>query len=155
MNIVIFLLTAVLIVDCLFLGLLILVQLPKKEAGVGMAFGGGATDALFGAGSGNALTKLTKYSAIVFFCLVFILSVLNVQAKKAATSASDLRRQLDKAQSSPLAAPGAPVVATNANPVVSSNLPPASNNILNLVPPTIPATNGAAPGTNPPAAPGK
>ncbi|HEX4645763.1 MAG TPA: preprotein translocase subunit SecG [Verrucomicrobiae bacterium] len=155
MNIVIFLLTAVLVVDCLFLGLLILVQLPKKEAGVGMAFGGGATDALFGAGSGNALTKLTKYSAIVFFCLVFILSVLNVQAKKAATSAADLRRQLSKPESAPIAAPGAPAAATNANPVVSTNLPPASNNILNLVPPTIPATNTAAPGTNPPAAPGK
>ena len=56
-----------LIVDCLLLGLLVLVQLPKKEAGVGMAFGGGAADALFGAGSGTALTKLTKYCAIVFF----------------------------------------------------------------------------------------
>ena len=40
------LLTAVLVLDSLLLILLILVQLPKKEAGVGQAFGGGATDAL-------------------------------------------------------------------------------------------------------------
>jgi hypothetical protein len=34
-----------------------------------MAFGGGATDALFGAGSGNVLTKITKYVAGIFFAL--------------------------------------------------------------------------------------
>ena len=44
-----------------------LIQLPKKDAGAGLAFGGGATDALFGAGSGNVLTKITKYAATVFF----------------------------------------------------------------------------------------
>src|SRR2546426_681191 len=54
--------TVVLVLDSLFLILLVLVQLPKKEAGIGQAFGGGATDALFGAGSGNALTKMTKYA---------------------------------------------------------------------------------------------
>ena len=49
--------------DCILLVLLVLLQLPKKEAGAGMAFGGAATDALFGAGSGNVLTKITKYVA--------------------------------------------------------------------------------------------
>ena len=38
----IYLFSVFLILDCLFLGLLILIQLPKKEAGVGVAFGGGA-----------------------------------------------------------------------------------------------------------------
>ena len=54
-------LTVLLVITCLLLILLVLVQLPKKDAGVGMAFGGGAADALFGAGSGNMLTKITKY----------------------------------------------------------------------------------------------
>ena len=49
----IWLFTAVIFIDCVLLILLVLVQLPKKEAGAGMAFGGAATDALFGAGSGN------------------------------------------------------------------------------------------------------
>ena len=44
-------LTVILFLDCLFLVLLVLVQLPKKEAGLGTAFGGGTTDALFGAGA--------------------------------------------------------------------------------------------------------
>lgn len=77
MEIVIYILTFFLVVDCLFLGLLILMQLPKKEAGLGgAAFGGGAVDALVGAGAGNVLTKATKWSAITFFALVITLSVL-------------------------------------------------------------------------------
>src|ERR1044071_8096684 len=75
-------LTFVLVINCLFLMLLVLIQLPKKEAGAGIAFGGAATDALFGAGSGNALTKLTKYSAGVFVCLAVLLSTLNMRAAK-------------------------------------------------------------------------
>ena len=70
------LLTTVLILDCAFLILLILVQLPKKEAGAALAFGAGTTDALFGAGGGNALTKMTKYGAATFFVLVLMLSLL-------------------------------------------------------------------------------
>ena len=34
--------------------------LKGAGAGLGTAFGGGATDALFGAGAGNVLTKLTN-----------------------------------------------------------------------------------------------
>ena len=63
MSFVIGILTFILVLLCVFLILLVLVQLPKKDAGAGMAFGGGAADALFGAGSGNALTKITKYTA--------------------------------------------------------------------------------------------
>ena len=76
MNIFIWLLTFALVIDCLVLILLVLIQLPKKEAGMGQAFGGGATDALFGAGSGNALTKMTKYTAGIFFVLTLLISVL-------------------------------------------------------------------------------
>lgn len=75
MSIVIWLFTFLLILDCLVLMLLVLIQLPKKEAGMGQAFGGGATDALFGAGSGSALTKMTKYTAGAFFVLTLIISM--------------------------------------------------------------------------------
>src|SRR5437660_2615420 len=77
MNLLIGFLTVVLVLDCLFLILLILIQLPKKEAGAGIAFGGAATDALFGAGSGTALTKITKYCAGFFLGLALFLSILN------------------------------------------------------------------------------
>jgi preprotein translocase subunit SecG len=95
MLIAIYILTFFLVLDCLFLGLLVLMQLPKKEAGLGgAAFGGGAVDALIGAGAGNVLTKATKYSAIVFFVLIVSLSLLhsnysrrNVTAVSAAIAA--------------------------------------------------------------------
>ena len=68
-------LTVILFLNCLFMILLVLVQLPKKEAGLGTAFGGGATDALFGAGAGNVLTKLTKWCAVLFLVLCLALSL--------------------------------------------------------------------------------
>ena len=55
---------------------LVLIQLPKKDAGAGVAFGGGATDALFGSGSGTVLTKVTKYAAIAFFGLALLVGTL-------------------------------------------------------------------------------
>ena len=86
-------LTVILILDCLFLMLLVLVQLPKKEAGLGQAFGGGATDALFGAGSGNALTKLTKYATGIFFVLTLSLSILHAHQSRGGRAAERLERQ--------------------------------------------------------------
>ena len=43
MNIVIILLSFILVISSLFLILLVLVQLPKKEAGLGQAFGSSTT----------------------------------------------------------------------------------------------------------------
>jgi protein translocase SecG subunit len=87
-------LTFILVVNCLFLMLLILIQLPKKEAGAGIAFGGAATDALFGAGSGNALTKVTKYAASMFVVMSVVLSVLNTHAAK--QGSKRLEQELNK-----------------------------------------------------------
>jgi preprotein translocase subunit SecG len=77
MSLIIGFLTFFLVLDCIFLVFLVLLQLPKKEAGVGVAFGGGATDALFGAGSGNMLTKITKWTAGIFFALCLVLAVIS------------------------------------------------------------------------------
>src|ERR1700675_1256918 len=79
------LLTVAMVLDCIILIFLVLIQLPKKEAGAGLAFGGAATDALFGAGSGNVLTKITKYSAALFFVLALMLSVMKTHEKQAVT----------------------------------------------------------------------
>src|SRR3954463_1830715 len=97
MQLLITFLTVLLVLNCLLLILLVLIQLPKKEAGAGLAFGAGATDALFGAGSGNALTKLTKYTAGVFLALSLLLGILNTRAAHA--SSSTLKDKLGKMQS--------------------------------------------------------
>ena len=95
MSLLIGLLSFALFLVCLFLCLLVLVQLPKKEAGMGQAFGGGTTDALFGAGAGNALTSLTKYSAGAFLVLSLTVSVLGSWAGK--SKAERVRAELGKA----------------------------------------------------------
>lgn len=113
MSLVIGFLTFILVMDCLFLMLLILIQLPKKEAGAGIAFGGAATDALFGAGSGNALTKMTKYAGTIFLGLALSLSLLNShhsQQRKRGVDEELLRKQ--NAQT-PLIPP--PLANTNAS----------------------------------------
>ena len=87
MGFLIGLFTVVMVLDCLVLILLVLIQLPKKEAGMGLAFGGAATDALFGAGSGNVLTKITKYAATTFFVLSVVLSLMQSYYHRRTTSA--------------------------------------------------------------------
>ena len=61
--------------------LLILIQLPKKESGSGLAFGGGTLDMALGAGAGNVLTKLTKVSASLFLLLCLVLAVIGSTGK--------------------------------------------------------------------------
>lgn len=124
MSYLIGLLTFILVLDCLFLMLLILVQLPKKEAGMGTAFGGGATDALFGAGAGNTLTKLTKWSSIIFLGLALLLSVLNSASGKKKSGVREALQQAQQAGAAP-AAPAAPVALSNAitAPAVTNVVP--------------------------------
>ena len=125
----IYFLTAVLVLDCLFLILLVLVQLPKKEAGMGQAFGGAATDALFGAGSGNVLTKATKWAAGIFFGLAITLTLMgNFQNKSG--GGSELQKRMNALKPAD-AAPATPAPAT---PTAES----PTTNVLQL---TVPATN--------------
>lgn len=76
MDLLIGLLTFVLVLNCTILILMILIQLPKKEAGAGLAFGGAASDALFGAGTGTVLTKITRHATTFFLILALALSVM-------------------------------------------------------------------------------
>jgi preprotein translocase subunit SecG len=112
MPIYYYFLTALLFLDCVILVMLVLLQLPKKEAGAGMAFGGGATDALFGAGSGNVLTKITKYAAGIFFGLALIMAMISSHRSKGGADA--MLEELSKHTSAPITAPStAPASAPN------------------------------------------
>jgi preprotein translocase subunit SecG len=148
MGFLIGLLTLVMVLDCVVLILLVLVQLPKKEAGAGLAFGGSATDALFGAGSGTALTKITKYAAAIFFVLALLLSVLQGRYHGRSTSA------FEKALANPGQAPIAPAAPASPAPATKpgSLLPSTNTSAV----PAVEATNLPALPTNttpPPAAP--
>ena len=128
-------LTFFLVINCAVLILLVLVQLPKKDAGAGLAFGGGAADALFGAGSGNALTKITKYATMVFFGLALSIGIMQDRAHQG--NAALFEQQVNQMQTRsqapgttpapaalPAAAPKNTLLITT-QPVVDSNAPVA------------------------------
>ncbi|HAB18929.1 MAG TPA: preprotein translocase subunit SecG [Verrucomicrobiota bacterium] len=144
MQIALNLLSLVLVVCCLFLGLLILIQLPKKEAGLGQAFGAGATEALFGAGSGNTLTKLTKYSAGMFIGLCVLLAWMS--AHTACNANRGVLNELNAA-TTPATPAGTGLIGSNA-------VAPVTKTITNVVIP-VPAavTNAPAAQTPTPLAP--
>src|SRR4051794_14912076 len=126
------LLTVVMVLDCALLILLVLVQLPKKEAGMGQAFGGAATDALFGAGSGNALTKMTKWAAGIFFGFAVLLTVLS-NYRTTSSGGSNLQKLMQQAPATtppPSTTPAAtppPAAPENAPLKLDLRKVPASN----------------------------
>lgn len=141
MNFLIGLMTFVLVLDCLFLILVILIQLPKKEAGLGgAAFGSGATDALFGAGTGNVLTKATKYAATIFLVLSLVLYVVSMRARH---QKSGVEKELQNltGQTMPAAKPA--VQPSVGNPP-ATNLPVATTNAAAVPAPVPTATNAPA-----------
>lgn len=71
MNILTVVLTFLLVLVSLFLGLLVLVQKPRSDSGLGTAMGGGVAEATFGAETGNVLTRSTIVLAVAFFVLGF------------------------------------------------------------------------------------
>ena len=156
-TILLFFLSGILFLDSIVLILLILLQLPKKEAGAGMAFGGAATDALFGAGSGNALTTITKYSAGIFFGAALLMSILNSHRGTAGGSALEDALTKPGASSGLVPTPLSPVASTNPTGLLPAiTAPAASSNSAapGLMPPiTPPAAPPAAPPTAPPTTP--
>ena len=98
-----------------------------------MAFGGGTADALFGAGSGNALTKITKWAAGIFLGLSLVLGMLQSKIRTD-NSAAEFTKQLEqKQQAQP------PITAPQPQPK-----PSTANNLLSTLPVTAPKPAAAA-----------
>ena len=129
-------LTFILIINCLLLILLILVQLPKKDAGSGLAFGGGAADALFGAGSGNVLTKITKWATIVFLSIAIVLGIIESSLHNR-NGMSDFEKRVSSPSQPTLTMPPA---STSPKPAVST----VTNQPLLLTPGTLSNSNAPA-----------
>jgi preprotein translocase subunit SecG len=154
MTFIIGLLTVAMVLDCVLLILLVLIQLPKKDAGAGLAFGGAATDALFGAGSGNVLTKITKYATIVFFALAIMVGML--QSKLYHRSALSALNTPGAAEQGVLPGPAAPpqpppaasrTLTNSATPPSSAVPNPAVTTLTN--PAAVPAAENPLPVTTP------
>jgi preprotein translocase subunit SecG len=130
-------LTFILIINCLLLILLILVQLPKKDAGAGLAFGGGAADALFGAGSGNVLTKITKWATIVFLGMAIVLGMIESSLHNR-NGVSDFEKRVGAGSPATLSLP--PASTSPSKPAVAV----ATNQPLLLTPTTLLSSNASA-----------
>lgn len=75
MEILRFILIVVEVLCCLLLIGVILLQQSKSQ-GMGLAFGGGMGESLFGSRAGNVLTKITVILALVFLANTTILGIM-------------------------------------------------------------------------------
>lgn len=120
-----YILVAVEVVSCLLLILLILVQKPKDQ-GLGLAFGAGMGEALFGSRAGNILTKLT-----IVFTVVFLANTLALGLMFSGQRGQSLMGRFGRAVEQPRpvrAAPaGAPATPTPAAPVAGAPTLPGAN----------------------------
>jgi preprotein translocase subunit SecG len=131
MAFIIVLLTLAMVLNCIILVFLVLIQLPKKEAGGVLAFGASGADALFGAGSGTMLTKITKYAAAAFFVLAIVLSLM--QSAYANRHVSGFTGGLGKPLAQPtMAVPPATTTPTAPAPSSTPGMLSGTSNIIPL-----------------------
>jgi preprotein translocase subunit SecG len=92
---------------CILVVLVILMQRPSANAGMGAALGGGAAETVFGGESANVLSKMTTTLTVILFVLSFGLYLGFVAREKPSVKALD---------AAATAAPAAPVAAAAAAP---------------------------------------
>ena len=123
------------VIDCIFMGLVILMQRSKQE-GLGAAFGGGFTESVWGAQTSQVLVKATVWAAIFFFILSISLARLYSHRATLMEKGSAVQQELLK--------PVAPVKP--ANPVTPAIVPNATT-------PGTPTNSAATPMNSAPVAP--
>lgn len=73
-------LTFVLVCTSIFVVLVILMQKPSANAGMGSALGSGAAESAFGSDTTKVLTRWTVSGIVTFFIVAFTLSMLHIRA---------------------------------------------------------------------------
>jgi preprotein translocase subunit SecG len=128
-----------LFVVCLLVVIIILMQRPSANAGMGSALGGGAAESVFGGESANVLSRMTTTLTIILFILSFGLYLGFVSRER--SSASALGASTTPATTSVNAKPAEePKKATTpAAPAATAPAAPAATTT------TAPATTPAAP----------
>jgi preprotein translocase subunit SecG len=102
---------------CILVVLVILMQRPSANAGMGSALGGGAAETVFGGESANVLSKMTTTLTVILFILSFGLYLGFVAREKTGTKA------LDPKATAPAAAPVAPASAAPKAPAAAATTP--------------------------------
>ncbi|MDR1790005.1 MAG: preprotein translocase subunit SecG [Opitutaceae bacterium] len=102
--------TLILVLVSAFLILIVLMQKSKSDAGAAV-LGGGATEAAFGADTGNILFRGTVKAAIAFFVLSFGLYLANIHIADTARKAPAAGLLPTVTAPADTAAPAAPAAA--------------------------------------------
>ncbi len=137
--------TVLLIVVALFLGLVVLAQRAKSDAGGMAAMGGGMVESAFGPDTSNVLTGLTIKATVTFFVLSFLiyLGYIYQRAHGAGHHGGALPN---------ISAPATPPVTSTTAPATSPAAPSSAAPAVSV--PTSPAPD-AAKTTSQDAAPAK
>ena len=117
-----------LIVEVLSAFLLIVVILAQKskDQGLGMAFGSGMGESLFGSRAGNVLTRMTITLAAVFMLTTIVLGILFAKNKGSGATGSVMDKAGAEMPVAPVAAPAAPLSAPVADlPALPADAPAA------------------------------
>ncbi|HPB10744.1 MAG TPA: preprotein translocase subunit SecG [Kiritimatiellia bacterium] len=112
------------VVVCFLLGGVILLQKPK-EGGLGVSFGGGMGEALFGAQMGNVLTKATIILGSVFLLNTLVLSRLTSHVGTSVMEGVKTPAPVAEQQALPFSSPTAPAAAAPAAPAPAAPAPAA------------------------------
>jgi preprotein translocase subunit SecG len=124
---------------CILVVLVILMQRPSANAGMGSALGGGAAETVFGGESANVLSKMTTTLTVILFVLSFGLYLGFVAREKPVSKALDAKAT----------APVVPPAATA--PVVppAATAPVAAPAATAPTAPVVPAPAAAKPQSTP------
>ena len=115
------LISILLIVEVLSAFLLVVVILAQKskDQGLGMAFGSGMGESLFGSRAGNVLTRMTITLATIFMLATIVLGILFARGATSTGSVMDKAAQevpvapaAPAAPAAPMAAPAGPLMPT-------------------------------------------
>lgn len=87
-----------LVLLCAWLVLIILMQKPSANAGMGAALGGGAAESAFGGEASTVLTRWTVYGVIAFFCITLFLSLSQVYRHHHSEEVRELKPMVEQQQ---------------------------------------------------------
>ena len=123
-NILIAFFMVALLVICGLMAVIILMQKPSANAGMGAALGGGAAESVFGGEAGNMLLKYTIRVSVAFFVFSFLLYMAILANHRFATATATIPLPTfapDQPATSAKTTSAAP--AGSASPMLNVNLP--------------------------------
>ena len=120
------------VIDCAFMGLVIMMQRSKQE-GLGAAFGGGFTESVWGAQTSQVLVKATVWAALFFFILSISLARLYSHRATLMEKGSAVQQELLKPGAP--AKPTTPATLTNSAATPMDSTPAASAPAKTATPP--------------------